>query len=92
VIFDDRAALPDDGDVDDDEDGLAGDVADGEAREWLDGLRAAGLPIRTDVRPAREPSPAVQKLLAESWAPRTRTGYEADWQQFCSRTSGTRSR
>ncbi len=55
----------------------------GEAGEWLDGLRAAGLPVRTAVRRVREPSAAVQELLAESWAPRTRAGYEADWQQFC---------
>ena len=75
VIFDERPI------------GVAADVdADthvepGEVR-WPEDLRAAGLPVRSDVRVARRPSAAVQELLVESWAPRTRAGYEADWLQF----------
>jgi integrase len=70
---------------DDDTDRLADDDG-GEVGEWLDGLRTAGLPVRSEVVVRRvgerAPSQQVQELLAESWSPRTRAGYEADWVQF----------
>ncbi len=80
-------------DRDDADDGLddVGDVSDedgdGEVGEWLDGLRATGLPVRDTVRRVtdprtRVPSEAVQDLLEESWATSTRASYEADWGRF----------
>lgn len=79
VIFDET-----NGDVDGPIDAaLEDEEGDG---EWLAGLRAAGLPVREAAQTmveVREPSAGVQQLLAESWSPRTRAGYEADWQQFC---------
>ena len=57
-----------------------------EQGEWLAGLRAAGLPVRTSITSARSaarvPSPAVQNLLEESWSQNTRASYEADWSRF----------
>jgi hypothetical protein len=64
--------------------------------DWLDGLRAAGLPVRHPARPAG-PSPGLRHLLdeatptasaglrelvANSVAASTRAAYEKDWRDF----------
>ena len=61
--------------------------------EWLDGLRAVGLPIRTERNPRSAPqhiSAAAAALVSESWAPSTRTAYEQSWARFCAWCTATR--
>lgn len=57
-----------------------------EVGEWLDGLRAAGLPVRaptpfTATVRVQPPDP-VRALVAEALAPSTLASYAADWQHF----------
>lgn len=55
----------------------------GEPGEWLDGLRAAGLPVRArPARPARSPSAAVQQLVRNAKAANTHRAYYSDWSDF----------
>ena len=72
--------------ADEADDGGVDDEADGdEAGEWLDGLRAAGLPVRANRTPAvREPAGGVtaEQLVGESWAPGTLAAYEGSWARF----------
>lgn len=83
MILDDHT----DTDIDDiaevDEDALDVDDTD---EEWLDGLRAAGLPVRTDRQGSDHRSvtvsESVRELVAESWAPATRRAYETSWGIF----------
>ena len=89
MILDDH----DDEPPDDDED-LAGIDDDNDEGEWLDGLRAAGLPVRAE--PLLRPDPmivarmldsavidsGVRQLVAGALARSTITAYERDWQRF----------
>jgi site-specific recombinase XerD len=79
-------------DVDDLDDGPDLDDDDG---EWLGGLRAAGLPVRTTTTSPTTPSPGLRQLLDEgnaspglvdlvlrSISDATRAAYERDWADF----------
>jgi integrase len=81
MILDDNCGQYDDDGLVDDAD--AGD-GEGEVGEWLDGLRAAGLPVTT-VRHAdsrRGVSEPAAALIAASWAPATLRSYESSWGIF----------
>ena len=61
--------------------------------DWLDGLRAAGLPVRSDSGPqpaTTHVSAAPAALVGESWAPSTRTAYEQSWARFAGWCDATR--
>ena len=64
----------------------AADLDDGEPGEWLEGLRAVGLPVRTP----REPSAATRVLVERSWAPATLAAYESAWANFAAWCWATR--
>lgn len=57
-----------------------------EPGEWLEGLRAAGLPVRAP----REPSAATRELVQRSWAPATLRAYESAWANFAAWCWATR--
>jgi integrase len=71
-------------DEDRDDDPSDDDTVDDEpAGEWLDGLRAAGLPVRSGrTREPREPSTAVLELVRRSKAANTHRAYLSDWIDF----------
>lgn len=54
--------------------------------EWLSGLRAAGLPVRTPTPQPRPPAFEIPSVFAElieaSWTPSTRAAYSASWRRF----------
>lgn len=62
-------------------------VSDMEPGEWLEGLRAAGLPVverRSVALTARrtELQTTVDDLVQASWSPETLASYEASWRQW----------
>ena len=62
------------------------DDVDDEAGEWLSGLRAVGLPVRTDRSVRQRPAGlarATVDLVDAALAPATRRAYEESWARYC---------
>ena len=81
MILDHTAAPDPDDDDEDDADAGASDIGE-PVGEWLGGLRAAGLPVRSQARTQRVPSAQVQQLVRHAKAGNTHRAYFADWSDF----------